>query len=421
MSREAKPTFQRPYRPLGVRLYNWCARQLRRCGVRRDGLTEESILQAARRRTRLSDFGDDRFRVALRRLLGSFKEDAQLHPFGRWMTRNRLIMSAENRLKIQDDLKRHPEILDVPIRQPLFVAGLPRSGTTLLYNLLAKDLAARPLLMWESFWPSPPPQAETRHRDPRIKRARMVVKALCRLAPQLPVAHTLVPDGPEECMPLMFNTFVCPGFLMMGHVPGYEQWLRELSFEENVAVYRDYKSQLQLLQWRCPGKRWLLKCPAHLAALDALLQVFPDASVVQTHRDPAKVVPSLCSLFAMFRSMSTDAISPQTMGPQLAESGAELVNRAMKARERTPGRVFDLIYTDLVDDPVGAVHRIYEFFGHECDERMDAGMMQWLDENPRHKQGVHRYDLSQFGLAPPVIERLFGPYCEQFGISRESE
>jgi hypothetical protein len=389
--------------------------------VRRDGLTEESILKAARRRAKLSDFGDERFHVALRRLLESFKQDAQLHPFGRFLTRNRLVMSAENRLLIQDDLKRHPEILDSPIRQPLFVVGLPRSGTTLLYNLLAKDPANRPLLMWESFWPSPPPQAETRHRDPRIKRARLVVKALCRLAPQMPIAHTLVPDGPEECMPLMFNTFVCPGFLMMAHLPGYEHWLRELSFEENVAVYREYKSQLQLLQWRCPGKRWLLKCPAHLAALDALLHVFPDACVVQTHRDPAKVVPSVCSLFAMFRGMSTDAIDPQAMGPQIAESIAELVNRAMKAREKTPGRVFDLAYVDLLSDPLGSVHRICEFFGYECDERMDAGMTRWLGENPRHKQGVHRYGLSQFGLDLPAIERLFGPYCERFGISRESE
>lgn len=421
MEKEAKPTFQRPYRPLGVRLYNWCARQLRRCGVQRDGLTEESILKAARRRAKLSDFGDERFRIALQRLLDSFKEDAQLHPFGRFLTRNRLIMSAENRLRIQDDLKRHPEILDEPIRQPLFVAGLPRSGTTLLYNLLAKDPASRSLLMWESFWPSPPPQAETRHRDPRIKRARMVVKTLCRLAPQLPVAHTLVPDGPEECMPLLFNTFVCPGFLMMAHVPGYEQWLRGLSFEENVAVYREYKRQLQLLQWRCPEKRWLLKCPAHLAALDALLRVFPDASVVQTHRDPAKVVPSVCSLFAMFRGMSTDTIDPQAMGPQLAESGAELVNRAMKAREKTPDRVFDVAYMDLVGDPAGTVRRIYDHFGYHCDERMDAGMTRWLDENPRHKQGVHRYGLAQFGLDLPAIEHHFGPYCERFGITRESE
>ncbi len=420
MTKEAKPTYQRPYRPFGVRLYNWCARQLQRCGVRRDGLTEESILKAAQRRAKLSDFGDERFRVALRQLLESFKKDAQLHPFGRWMTRNRLIMSAENRLRIQEDLKRHPEILDVPIRQPLFVAGLPRSGTTLLYNLLAKDPARRPLLMWESFWPSPPPQAETRHRDPRVKRARMVVKALCRLAPQLQVAHTLVPEGPEECMPLLFNTFVCPGFLMMGNMPGYEQWLRALSFDENVAVYREYKTQLQLLQWRCPGKRWLLKCPAHLAALDALFDVFPDAGVVQTHRDPAKVVPSVCSLFAMFRVMSTDAIDPPSMGPQLAESGADLVNRAMKAREKTPGRVYDAAYTELVNDPIGSVHRIYDFFGYDCDDRMDAGMKLWLDENPRHKHGAHRYDLAQFGLDLPAIERHFGPYCERFGISRES-
>jgi len=222
-------------------------------------------------------------------------------------------------------------------------------------------------------------------------------------------------------MPLMFNTFVCPGFLMMGHVPGYEQWLRELPFEEHVAVYREYKSQLQLLQWRCPGTRWLLKCPAHLAALDALFHVFPDASVVQTHRDPAKVVPSLCSLFAMFRGMSTNVVDPQAMGPQVAESTAELVNRSMRARDKTPYRVFDLAYTELVNDPVRSVHRIYGSFGYECDDRMEAEMKRWLGENPRHKQGVHRYGIDQFGLDIPAIERLFGAYCDRFGVSREYE
>ena len=421
MAIESRPTFERPHRPPSVRLYNWCARQLHRCKLVPDSLTEESMVRAAQRRTKLSDFGDDRFRVGFRQLLQSCREEARLKPFGRWIMRNRLIMSLENRLKVQEDLKRHPEILDVPIRQPLFVVGLPRSGTSLLYNLLAKDPASRPLLMWESFWPSPPPEPETRQRDPRIKQARQAVKAMCWMAPQLPVAHALVPDGPEECLPLLLNTFACPGFLMMAHLPGYEQWLRELDFDGRIAVYREYKAQLQLLQWRCPGRRWLLKCPVHLATMDALFHAFPDACVVQTHRDPAKVVPSVCSLFAMFRGMATDHIDPTRMGPQAADSMLELVKRAMEAREKTPGRVFDLAYADLVDDPAGAVHRIYEHFGYDCDPRMDAGMNEWLNGNPRHKKGVHRYDLSQFGLDRSAIEQLFGPYCERFKIVRETE
>ncbi len=413
------PELERPDGPFAIRLFNWVGRRLERCGVCPDRLTEASILRAARRQARLSDFGDDGFRVPLRRLVQSCRDEARLHPFGRVLMWLRLIELVANRLKIRDELKRHPEILEVPIRRPLFVLGLPRTGTTLLYNLLAQDPASRPLLTWEAFWPAPPPERDTRDTDPRIRQARILVKLTHWLAPRFPLVHQLTPDGPEECTFLTMNTFVSPGFLMLADLPGYEAWLWSLGFEERVAAYEDYRRQLQLLQWRCSADHWVLKSPVHSTALDALLHLFPDACAVQTHRDPARVVPSLCSLFSILRGMGSDEIDPLAMGPRIAETCAEIVGRAMAARDAAPDRVLDVRYPEIIGDPIGTVHRIYEHFGYERDDRMDARMKRWLAENPRHKEGVHRYDLGQFGLHQGDIDRLFGPYRERYAIARE--
>lgn len=412
-------TFERPRRTLEVRLCNWGARQLKRCGLGARPLTEESILAAARRQAKLSDFGDEGFHAALGQLARSCQEDARLNPFGRLLIGNRLVSLAVNRLKMQDDLKRHPEILSERIRRPLFITGLPRTGTTLLYYLLSQDPASRPLLFWESYWPSPPPQAETRHTDPRIRRARIFVKFLYRWAPQLPTVHEILPDGPEECLTLMFNTFTSPGFSMLADVHGYEEWLRELSFEQRVAAYEDYRRQLQLLQWRCSADHWVLKTPAHLGSLDALLNVFTDGCVVHTHRDPAKAIPSLCSLFAVLRGLGTDEVDTHALGARAVEIAVELLDRATAARQDAPDRVLDVHYGDLVRDPMAAVRRIYDHFGYECTERAEACMTQWLAEDARRKRHTHRYDLEQFGLDQATIDRLFGAYCDRFGVKPE--
>jgi len=416
----AKPqrTFVRPHRPWEVRLFNWIGRHVWRRDASRQ-LAEASILAAARRRTGLADFGDERFRVPLRRLLQSYREDARLHPVGRVMARHRCIVLATNRLRIQRDLTEHPEILETPVRRPLFVLGLPRTGTTLLYGLLSQDPSARPLLTWQTFWPSPPPGRVDGRPDQRIKRARRAVRLMHRLAPQLPTMHSMDPEGPEECTFLMANTFVSFAFLMSGDLAGYEHWLWESGPEFLPSAYDYYRRLLQLLQWRRPPRRWVLKSPAHLFSLGALLAAFPDGRVVQTHRDPAKVIPSGCSLFAVTRGMFTDEVKPEALGPRFAGGCAKALGRAMAARDHAPGRVCDVQYADLVADPIGTVRRIYRHFGDEVPAEMEPAMRQWLAQNPRNKHGVHRYDLEQFGLERAQIDGLFGPYCRRFGIAPE--
>ncbi len=420
MAAEPERTFERPHRPPVIGAYNAVGRRLRRLGWLPDRLTEASILAAARRQTRLDDLPDEGSRQGLRQLIRSCRDDARLNPFGRLMMRSRLVELLVNRLRIEDDIRRHPEILDEPVRRPLIVTGLPRTGTTLLYNLLGQDPAGRPLLLWESTWPSPPPTAETRTTDPRIKRARRLVQMVDWLAPRFRTVHTLNPDGPEECLNLTFHTFVSPGFSMMADLRGYEEWLRQLSFEQRVAAYEIYRRQLQLLQWRRPGDHWVLKSPAHLGGLDALLTVLPDACVVLTHRDPAKAIPSVCSLFAILRGMGTDEPDLHAMGPRVAEFCAELVDRAADGRRAHPDNVIDVHYHDLVGDPIATVARIYDRFDVAYTPDAEAAMRAWLAADARDKKPPHQYDLAQFGLDTAAIDRLFGTYCERFDVPHEA-
>jgi hypothetical protein len=274
-------------------------------------------------------------------------------------------------------------------------------------------------MMWEACWLSPPRRPRTRNTDPRIKQARRLVKLVYRLAPQLPTVHPLSADGPEEDLMLTLNTLVSAGFSMLAGVSGYEAYLRELSLDQRVAVYEDYRRQLQFLQWQRPGGHWVLKSPVHLVALDALLNVLPDACVVQTHRDPVKAVPSLCSLIAVFRGMATDDLDLHGLGAWGLETCAELLDRASAARQTMPGNIFDVRYAELVRDPIAAVHRIYDHFGYQRSDRMDTRMKQWLIEDAHDEKPPHRYDPEQFGLDRTTIDRQFGPYCKRFGIVQE--
>ncbi|MBN1345370.1 MAG: sulfotransferase [Phycisphaerae bacterium] len=413
-------TFENHYRPLSVRLYNGVARQLERIGWGLNGMTEESILAAARRRTGLAEFQDDDFRVPLRLLIQSFLDDGRLHPFGRMMMRRRLVEFASNRLRIDDNLRRHPEILDEPIRRPLFITGLPRTGTTLLQNLLSLDPASRPLLTWEAFWPSPPTEAGGRRLEPRIKRARALINLTYWLAPRFPVIHPLDPEGPDECVSLTFNTFVSQAFPMMANLTSYEEWLGGLTLDQWTTAYGYYKRQLQLLQWQRNAEHWILKSPMHLAALDALLTVFPDACIVQTHRDPVKAVPSLCSLAATVRAIATNELNPTEIGPKIAATWAAIVEHAGDVRDAAPTHFLDVHYDELIGDPVATAHRIYDHFGYRRSRRMDTAMQDWLARDADKKRTSHRYDLEQFGLDRPTIERLFNGYYQRYGLVPES-
>ena len=411
-------TFERPYRSVRYRLINWGGTFLRSVGVPLAPLEEAILLAEAQRVTGLKDFGDDSFRVPLQILLKSLNQEAHLNFFGRTLLQQYLLRLLVNRLRIQEDFKRYPEIARVKIKQPLFILGLPRSGTTFLHNLLSQDASSRWLHLWEMYNPSPSPDYLTRETDPRISEAEKLVTLFNSLAPQLSAIHYLNPNGPEECNVLFEHDLVSILFELRANVPSYSEWLLN---QDLLASYRYYRQQLQLLAWKWSGERWVLKAPVHLRYLSALITVFPDARIIYTHRNPLKVLPSLCSLCALIRGIYTDHLDLRAIGQQWLNSLAIGIERSMQMRQTIPAQqIYDLNYLDLVSEPIETVRQIYDYFDYDFNPDLENNLKQYITQNPQHKHGVHRYSLEQFGLKESQVTQTFEKYCLKFNLSSKA-
>jgi hypothetical protein len=410
------PAAPKPFRPLPIRALNLAGRALALAGLRVPSLHEADLLAAAERETGLADYGEDTFRAGLRELLRSFEGEARLTTLGRAMARANVIAALATRLQLVNWRKRHPEVAEQEIRQPLLVLGMPRTGTTLLHGLLAQDPAARAPLTWEVATPCPAPETATYQSDPRIAAAQARELDIEKIAPGFSAIH---PSGallPQECVSLTASEFFSMQWEATYAVPGYQRWCEA---HDAAPAYRWHRAFLQHLQSRHRGARWVLKTPAHLLTLDALFAEYPDALVVQTHRAPSQVVASLASLECTLRGASTDAIEPRAQG----EEAAALIERMLRAgaasRAAHPEReaqFFDLAYPDLVADPFGSVKRLHERFGLPFTGEIEARMRAFLAANAADKHGVHRYAPETFGLDAASLERRYAFYTERYDV-----
>jgi hypothetical protein len=403
-----------PHRPLSIRLINGVGATLRKLGLPLLELDEAGLLRAARRSTRLEDFGGEEFRTGLSRLLESIDSEAHLNVIGRIMTRAMLLNCLTNRLQLHDHRRRHPRVEEQEIRRPLFIVGLPRTGTTILFNLLAEDPQSRAPLTWEVQWPCPPPRSETFHTDPRIAKMAKQLSFLPKIAPNLRAIHEFASELPQECVAITGHELASVQFHVIMNVPSYQAWLDRQSF---LLAYRFHRRFLQHLQSEHGGVRWVLKSPGHLAAIEDILAVYPDACIVHTHRDPVDVRPSLASLSYTLRGMSSDVIDPHEVGRQHAELWSRHLERAMRARERLRDRrsqFFDVYYEDVLRDPVAAVERIYEHFEIPLSEEARRRMNSYQVRKPRGEFGVHHYSLDEFGLDRETEAARFAEYRDRF-------
>jgi len=373
---------------------------------------EAALLAAAQQRTGLSDFGDPGFLAGLRVLIESINQEAQLHYWGQKSYQKKLIHHLVNRLHIQEQLKLHPEILQVPIQRPLFIVGLPRTGSTLLQRLLSQAPSSRWLHYWELLTPCPSPEYQTQ-TDPRIKRTEREIKAFSFLAP-VQQGHFMDVLQPEECSHLLENDFVSNTFSVISNIPSYEQWLES---QERTRTYHYYRQQLQILGWKWSGMYWIFKSPGHLENLATIMSIFPDACIVQTHRNPLAVIPSISKLHKAFRQAYSDRIQPEILGRQELNYCAKAAERGLKAREIIPPQqIYDVYYSDLVADPIATVRRIHDYFAYPYTPELEHNLHQYMTENPQHKHGVHRYSLEEFGLNAELIKEKFADYCQKFNI-----
>jgi Sulfotransferase family len=402
-----------------VRSTNAAGALLERTGLCPVSLDEGGLLAAARRATGLSDLGDESFREALRMVLQGLEREARLTFVGRIAARGDVLSLLTTRLRLEDDRARHPEIAAEEVRQPLFIVGLPRTGSTLLHHLLAQDPGSRVAQAWEVMFPSPPPEAAHYRTDPRIAKAARQLAWFDALTPDFKSIHPVGAQLALECIAIMSPTFLSPRFHTTYHVPAYQEWLEH---QDLGPAYRFHRRFLQQLQWRTPARQWVLKAPAHLFAFDALLETYPDARIVQTHRDPLTVLASVASLTAVLQRAFTDHLDPLEIGHEVSRRWTYGLDRAMRLRRSgrvSPDRFFDVHYHEMLRDPLAVVRRIYAHFDIPFTEAASVAMRRFLAENPKDKHGAHRYSLSAFGLEADDLARRFKAYREYFGVPRE--
>lgn len=382
-------------------------------------LIARELIEQARRATGLDDFGDDSFREGLERLTAAQEGEADLNETGRAASRSRLVGLLSTRLRIEDWIGQHPEVEAEDISAPTFVLGLPRTGSTALGNLLTKDPDTRFLRTWESAVPIPPPEAATQHDDPRIAAVQAGIDAMNEANPEWRTMYDASATGSTECQDLLGMAFRTWHFGGEHYIPSYEGWLAECDMEP---AYRWHKRVLKVLQSRCPPTRWMLHAPVHALGLDGLDRVHPDARFVMTHRDPAKVLASVCSIISFRRHLWSDGREPQRMGEQQLEMWVLALQRVIEFRDRHGDERFaDSHFQDLIDDPIGAIESIYARLGFELSAPARDAMVDWTASHPRRRHGEHRYSLEAFGLEANHVRDRFASYLDRFDVAREIE
>ncbi len=410
-----------PKLPRGVRAANRVAGALRRAGLPLARLDEESVLEAARREAGSSDLGEGPFLEPLRLLCASLEEEARLTWLGRSIARRELVRVVRNRLQLVADRRANPGIAEVEIRRPLVVVGLPRTGSTILHDILARDPANRAPLTWECNDPSPPPEAATYESDGRIARNDEQLAGVDRLIPGFKAMHPMGARLAQECVVLFMHSVATPIFHNSYRVPSYEDWVDEAC--DWRAVYAFHRCQLQHLQWRCARERWVLKSGVHMWGMEHLLGTYPDACLVQTHRDPVKVATSFASLATLVRSMGSDAVDAAEVAADWTPRLARALEHAIDVRDGgafAPERFCDVHFPELLADPMKVVERIYGHFGLPLGGEAADRMRAFIADNPQGKHGMHRYRPEEYGLDVPRERERFRRYTERFGIVPES-
>ena len=383
-------------------------------GVLRRPMDAEKLLAVARRRTDLVDFGEPGFVEPLRRLLAACQQEASLSLVGRIATKWDVTRFLSNLLHFREAEVRDPGVLRERIERPIFITGLPRSGTTFLHRLLLADPANRSPLVWQTIYPYP----RSGGRDRRKADVARQLRAFERLAPEFRSLHPLEADSPQECSEITAHVFRSLRFDTTYRIPSYRAWLDR---EGHLPAYRFHQRFLQHLQHQVPGGSWVLKCPDHLFALDALRMVYPDARLVFVHRDPVRVLMSVARLTEVLRRPFTRRIDRAEIGRQESARWLDGARRMVAAGDDAglPEPICHVHHMDLVSDPLGTVAAVYGHFGLTLSEAGRAAITRYVGEEPNGGYGVHSYRFEEYGLDEADERQKFGGYMRRFGIEPE--
>lgn len=419
--------YEHPYRPLGVRAFN----RLGRAGAN-FGLSERleigALRSAARRKTGLSDFGDDGHAEALEVLVTSINAEARLSAAGRLIQKSRLTDALVQRLRIQDLVTRHPEIENIDLGTIILITGLQRAGTTLLQRLLCSHPQIRGITGAEALVPVARGETAERSERSRRWRAMLAQRTVSYLAPDFQAIHPVGHDQAEEDVLLLDLNFMSQTAEATMTVPSYSRWLEEQDHTQN---YEFLRRVLQVLAWQRPAGAWVLKTPHHLEFLDAFCRVFGGATVVQAHRDPRVTLASFCSMVAHGHGIFSDSVDAVEIGRHWHYKTHRMVERAMQARAEAQARqpadepggasFVDVSYYDLIADPINEARQICETAGIGFDETAERAAAQFMAANPQNRFGKHDYRLEDFGLTGPDIDETFAAYRDAFAVPFEDD
>jgi hypothetical protein len=383
-------------------------------------LDADTLLATARSSTGLDELGDDGWREGLDRLLDALRGEARLSEIGVQVAGGDVLSHLTNRLRILDWHAHHPELARADVTPPIFIVGQGRTGTTILHDVLAQDPNNRVPLTWEVDHPVPPPEAATFNTDPRIAETQTQLDMAELVIPGFKTMHPLGAQLAQECVRMTASVFRSVIFPTQYRVPSYGHWM---IYEADVApAYRWHRRYLQVLQAKHRGERWVLKSPGHIWCLPELLAEYPNALLVQTHRDPLRIIASIASLLATLRRLASDDTSIADGGAEFAEYLIEGLDRSVTARESgaVPAeRVIDVHFRDFLADPIATVRSIYARLDLELTAESEARMRAFLRANPQDKHGLHQYSFGDTALDAGVWRERSRRYQQYFDVASE--
>lgn len=369
--------------------------------------TVADLHESASRLTGLTDFGEDDYTDGLAVILESYALDADLTPLGQKVARVGLRTALSARLIANAAWAAHPEHADVLIDRPIFVTGLPRSGTTALHRLLTADPGHQGLELWLAELPQPRPPRDTWDANPAFQRIQASYQRHHIEHPEFMGVHYIAADTVEECWQLLRQTLRSVSYECLAHLPTYSAWLAR---QDWTGPFRRHRRNLQLIGLNDTGRRWVLKNPSHLFSLDAIMAVYPDALIIQTHREPRAVIGSMCSLAAQATEGWSNTFRGEVIGANQLELWARGLEEFAAARAKhSPVQFLDVDYADFTADPVGTVESVYEYFGLDYSDAAAAAIRGLHAEAARGAKGpAHRYSLTDFGLTGKQVDERFG-------------
>lgn len=382
-------------------------------------LEPDALMAAACQQTGLDDFGDPWFREPLEVLSLALRHEAGLSPSGIVSSWSQLVQHLKNRLLLEDLLKRHPEIRAVPIERPIVIAGLPRTGTTHLHNLMAADPALRSLPYWESLEPvlAPSEIPVPGGPDPRLARTAQAIAVIDSAMPYFKRMHEMTVEHVHEEIQLLAIAGSTMLFETMAPMPSWRDWYRAT---DQTPAYAYLKTILQALQWLRGGTRWVLKSPQHLEQFRPLMATFPGACVVVTHRDPVSVTASMITMIAYTSRLALTAVDPPAIGRYWAPRIEAMLHACVDDRDVLPARQsIDVRFAEFMKDDIAMVGRIYELAGQPMTTEARSAMDAFMARNPRGRHGRVIYDLADFGLDPEERRRALAFYRDRFGVEEE--